>query len=58
MGETLMASTVMAYNNRIVFSFMCQVVGCSSSSEGREVSQGAVAAERSEDMGGEEQREA
>ena len=51
MGETLMASTVMAYNNRIVFSFMCQDVGFSSSSEGREVSEGAVAAERSEDMG-------
>ena len=46
-----MASTVMAYNNRIVFSFMCQDVGCSSSSEGREGSEGAVAAERSEDMG-------
>ena len=47
MGETLMASTVMAYNNRIVFAFMCQDVGCSSSSEGREVREGAVAAERS-----------
>lgn len=46
-----MASTVMAYNNGIVFSFMRQDVGCSSSSESREVSEGAVAAERSEDMG-------
>ena len=46
-----MASTVMAYNNGIVFSFMRQDVRCSSSSESREVSEGAVAAERSEDMG-------
>ena len=30
---------------------MRQDVGCSSSSESREVSEGAVAAERSEDMG-------
>src|SRR4029434_7367633 len=51
MEETLMASTVMAYNNGIVFSFMRQDVGCSSSSESREVSEGAVAGERSEDMG-------
>lgn len=45
-----MASTVMAYNNGIVFSFMRQDVGCSSSSDSEAI-EGAVAAERSEDMG-------
>ena len=45
-----MAFTVMANNNGIVFfSFMCQDVGCSSSSDSESI-EGAVAAERSEDM--------
>ena len=45
-----MAFTVMANNNGIVFfSFMCQDVGCSSSSDSEAI-EGAVAAERSEDM--------
>ena len=56
MEETLMASTVMAYNYGIVFdSFVCQDVGCSSSPEGSEASEGAVAAEWSEDMEGQQE---
>src|SRR4029434_7122864 len=45
-----MSFTVMAYNNGIVFSsFLCQDVWCSSSSDSEAI-EGAVAAERSEDM--------
>src|SRR4029434_2301473 len=51
MKETRMSSTLMAYNyGRIFYSFMCQDVGCSCSSESSEAIEGAVAAERSEDM--------